>query len=280
MKHRPRWDRKTGFYIIALAVMLVIFTALIALPIRMGHPRDVFEIASQAYSTTVLALLLVMSFPSAPPSFVFYGIAVLGILRYNNRRIRRKIERSYVPIPDPHCQRLLNDVAEKAGVRNVELLVLDSSFPNAFTFSKGPRYYVAVTISALEILETDELRSVFAHEIAHIKNKDRRIKILGLIVRAQYFYQPFVLLIVNAIFRRREYLADETAATLEETPLPLMSALLKIAEYLRSFSGPVDVSIPAASFAFAQLPRSGFRRILSSSPAIEDRIENLMALLE
>lgn len=280
MKHRASWDRKTVFYIIALAVILVTFTALIALPVRMVHPRDAFEIASQAYSRTVLASSHTIAFLSSPLSFVFYSIAVLGILRYNNRRIRRKIERRRITIPDPRCQRLLNDVAEEAEVSNVELLLLDSSLPNAFTFSNGPKYCVAVTISMLEILETDELRSVFAHEIAHIKNKDRRIKILGLIIRAQYFYQPFVFLMVKAIFRRREYLADETAAALEETPLPLMSALLKTAEYLRSFSGPVEVSIPAASFAFAQLPRTGLRKILSSSPTLEDRIENLMTLLE
>jgi len=279
MKDRPRWDRKTVFYIIALAVILVTFTALINPPVRTGHPRDVFEIASQAYSRIVPAFLFTMGFLSSPPNFVFYSIAALGILQYNNRRIRRKIERSCIPIPDPRCQRLLDDVAEEAGVRNVELLLLDSSFPNAFTFSKGPKYYVAVTISMLEILETDELRSVFAHEIAHIRNKDRRIKILGLIVGAQYFYQPFVLLMVKAIFRRREYLADETAATLEQTPLPLMSALLKTADYLRGFSGVVDASIPVASFAFAQLPRTGLRRMLSSSPTIEDRISNLMTLL-
>jgi len=276
MDHRQCWDRKTVLYAIALCALVLTFTLLSA-P-HMDRRTEYSEIASNVWARIVLTSLFAMSFFSAPPTFVFYGIAVLGIVQYNNRRIRRKIERSYVPTPEPRCQRLLNDVAGKAGVKDVELLVLDSSFPNAFTFNRGPKYYVAITVSMLEILETEELRSVFAHEIAHIRNKDHRIKILGLVVRSQYFYHPFVYLIVKAIFRRREYLADETAATLERTPLPLMSALLKIAEYLRSFSGSVDIPLPATSFAFAHRPSTELHRILSSAPTIEDRIRNLMKL--
>lgn len=276
MDHRQCWDRKTVLYAIALCALVLTFTLHYALPGHMDPRTEYSEIASNVWARIVLTSLFTMSFLSAPPNFVFYGIAVLGIVQYNNRRIRRKIERSYVPTPDPRCQRLLDDVAREAGVKDVELLVLDSSSPNAFTLNRGPKYYVATTVSMLEILETEELRSVFAHEIAHIKNKDSRIKILGLIVCAQYFYQPFVYLIVKAIFRRREYLADETAVTLEQTSLPLMSALLKIAQYLRSFSGSADIPFPATSFAFAQRPSTGLRRILSSAPTIEDRIRNLM----
>jgi Zn-dependent protease with chaperone function len=278
MDHRQCWDRKTVLYAIALCALVLTFTLHYALPGHMDPRTEYSEIASNVWARIVLTSLFTMSFLSAPPNFVFYGIAVLGIVQYNNRRIRRKIERSYVPTPDPRCQRLLDDVAREAGVKDVELLVLDSSFPNAFTLNRGPKYYVAITVSMLEILETEELRSVFAHEIAHIKNKDSRIKILGLVVRSQYFYQPLVYLIVKAIFRRREYLADETAATLERTSLPLMSALLKIAQYLRSFSGSEDIPFPATSFAFAQRPSTGLRRILSSAPTIEDRIRNLIKL--
>jgi Zn-dependent protease with chaperone function len=246
------------------------------------HPEVAYqvhsEIASRAHSDIVLASLLTMNLLSAPPNLVFYSIVVLGIVQYSTRRIRKKIEGSFVPIADPSYQKLLSEVAREEETEDVELLVLDSSAPNAFTFSRGPRHYVAVTIAMLEILEADELRSVFAHEIAHIKNKDCRIKIIGLIVRSQYFYLPLVFLIVKAIFRRREYLADETAAALEQSPLPLMSALLKVSEYLRSFSASADLFLPATSFAFAQRPTTGLRRILSSTPTVEDRITNLMKL--
>lgn len=278
MNNWYHWDRKTVLYAIALSVLLLAFSLRVAAPEAMGHLNGHPEIASQTFSGILPGLLFAASFLSGPPSLVICSIAVLGIVRYNSRRIAKKIERSYVPIPDPSCQRLLDAVAGEAGVKDVELLALDSSIPNAFTFSKGSKYYVAVTISMLEILETDELRSVFAHEIAHIKNKDQRIKILGLIVSSQYFYQPFVILMVRAIFRRREYFADETAAAMEHTPLPLMSALLKTAEYLRTFSGSMDLCTPVISFAFAERPKTGLRKILSSSPAIEDRISNLLTL--
>lgn len=278
MNDRRSGDRKTVLYAIALCALVLTFASFLAPLGHVDHRTEYSEIASNVWARIVLTSLFTMSFLSAPPNFVFYGIAVLGIVQYNNRRIKRKIERSYVPTSDPRYQRLLDDVAGEAGVKDVEMLVLDSSFPNAFTLNRGPKYYVAITVSMLEILEAEELRSALAHEIAHIKNKDSRIKILGLVVCSQYFYQPFVYLIVKAIFRRREYLADETAAALEQTSLPLMSALLKIAQYLRSFSGSEDIPFPTSSFAFAQRPSTGLRRILSSAPTIEDRIRNLIEL--
>ena len=279
MNHGHRWDHKTALYVIALVALLFTFTLLLAPPVLMEHRGENFEIASRAYSGITLAFLFAMSLLLAPQSFIFYTVGVLGIMSYNGHRIKRKIERSLVPIPDPHCQRLLDDAAREAGVEDVVLLVVDSSFPNAFVFDKGSKHYVAVSIAMLEILEIDELRSVLAHEVAHIKNKDRRIKILGLILGSKYFFLPFVLLMVKALFRRREYLADETAAMLEDNPLPLMSALLKVTEYLRSFSGSIDLCAPAMSYAFVQRPSTGLRRIFSSSPTIEDRIRNLLRLI-
>jgi len=272
-------DRKTALYVIALLAVLFTFTLLVAPPVFMGHRGGNFEIASRANPEITVAFLFALSWFSTPHNFIFYTVGVLGIMKYNGHRIKRKIERSLVPTPDPDCQRLLDETAREAGVKDVELLVVDSSFPNAFVFDKGSKHYVAVTIALLEILEIDELKSVLAHEVAHIKNRDRRIKILGLILGSKYIYLPFVPMVVRAIFRRREYLADETAAALEQSPLPLMSALLKIAQYLRSFSESANISAPAASFAFAQCPSTGLRRILSSSPTIEDRIRNLMRLL-
>jgi len=287
VNYRQRWDRKTFHYALALSILLLAFSAFTAsyvvttqadvLRLHM-EPSEHSELASRVHSDKVLASLVTMNLLSSPPNLVFYSVAVLGMIQYSTHRIRKKIEGNSVPIANPSYAKLLTDVAREKGAENVELLVLDSSVPNAFTFSRGRRHYVAVTVAMLEILEADELRSVFAHEIAHIKNKDSRIKIIGLIVRSQYFYLPLVFLIVKAIFRRREYLADETAAASEYGPLPLMSALLKVAEYLRSFSASADLFLPATSFAFAQRPTTGLRRILSSTPTLEDRIMNLMKL--
>jgi Zn-dependent protease with chaperone function len=279
MNHGPRWDHKTTLYAIGLGALLFTFTFLAAPPVFVGHRGESFEMASRAYSEITLGFFFAMSLLSAPFRFIFFTVGVLGIMSYNGHRINKKIERSVVTIPDPHCQRLLDDIAREAGVEDVELLVVDSSFPNAFVFDKGSKHHVAVSITMLELLEIDELRSVLAHEVAHIKNKDRRIKILGLILGSTYFFLPFVPLMLKAIFRRREYLADETAAMLEDNPLPLMSALLKVTEYVRSFSGTIDLYAPAMSYAFVQRPSMGLRRIFSSSPTIEDRIRNLLRLI-
>jgi len=277
MSAKGRRDRKTLLYVAVLCTLLFVSSFIIGSYVAMKRPSGSFQAPPNAALGVVAVLAFVLK-PLAPQSLILYAIAVLGFIHFKSWRVRKGIGRKSIPARDLDLQEMLNRVAKEAGVRNIEPIVIDSSFPNAFVFKKGQKHLVAVTIPLLEMLDTDELESVLAHEVAHIRNRDRRVRIFGLIIGSHYFYLPFVLLLVKAIFRRREYLADETGAVLKGTPKPLISTLLKISEYMKSFSGSMDSYPSSISFSFISPAKRGLRKLLSSSPTIEDRIGNLMKL--
>jgi len=176
---------------------------------------------------------------------------------------------------------------------------------------------VAVTRGLLSRLNRDELQGVIAHEIGHVRNYDIRFMtlagtILGSIVliselflRAQW-YAPrrsssrgkgngaqailFVFAIVLAILapifaqmlyfacsRRREYLADASAAVLTRYPEGLASALEKIGA--STGKGLMTCSKTLAPmFIVNPLQSSGRTSVFSSHPPLTERIKILRGM--
>jgi len=64
-------------------------------------------------------------------------------------------------------------LSERAGIPTPRVYIIESPQPNAFATGRSPSHAaVAVTTGLLQLLDTDELEGVLAHEIAHIKNWD------------------------------------------------------------------------------------------------------------
>ena len=54
-----------------------------------------------------------------------------------------------------------------------KIAVINTKMPNAFATGKGQKsLVVAVTTGLLDLLDTEELEGVLAHELTHIKNRD------------------------------------------------------------------------------------------------------------
>lgn len=149
------------------------------------------------------------------------------------------------------------------------IYIIDDPAMNAFATGRDPKKAaVAVTSGLLAKLNRDELQGVIGHEIAHIKNRDVLLMtmcgvLLGTIVMISYYMMHMLFwggvsgrrnhggsgggiillvglvlmivapilarLIYYAISRKREYLADATAAQYTRYPEGLASALEKLA---------------------------------------------------
>lgn len=198
-----------------------------------------------------------------------------------------------------------------------EVYVIDDDAPNAFATGRSPEEAaVAVTRGLLSRLNRDELQGVIAHEIAHVRNYDIRFltlagTILGSIVliselflRAQW-YAPrrssrdkgggaaailFVIAIVLAILapifaqmlyfacsRRREYLADASAAVLTRYPEGLASALEKIGAAATMRTAACSKTL--APMFIVNPQQSGERTsVFSSHPPLTQRIKILRGM--
>ncbi|OGQ58120.1 MAG: protease HtpX [Deltaproteobacteria bacterium RIFCSPLOWO2_02_FULL_53_8] len=194
-----------------------------------------------------------------------------------------------------------------------KVYIMDSETPNAFATGRNPSHAaVAVTTGIMNLLTTDELRGVLAHELAHIKNRDILIATvaatiagaIGYLSHMAYFASLFggsrdddeggsnpivaiVMMIVAplaaaviqmAISRSREYGADEGGAAIAGNPRSLANALRKLDFYNRK--APMEEVNQATAHMFIVSPLSGgsMLRLFSTHPPIEERIKKLEAM--
>lgn len=199
-----------------------------------------------------------------------------------------------------------------------DLYIVDDPQPNAFATGRNPEHSViCVTSGLLEKLDYYELEGVLAHELSHIKNYDIMLSavvtvMVGLVVMVADFCSRFlfwgggrdrdsnsssnvimmliglVFLIISPIFaklmqlavsRRREFLADATAAQITRNPDGLISALRKLDED----QNELNVANESTAHMYIVSPfkanaKDGKKRkasLFSTHPSIEDRIDAL-----
>src|ERR687887_2700692 len=166
----------------------------------------------------------------------------------------------------------LHDVIERIIARNnlpkPKIAVINTKMPNAFATGKGQRSsVVAVTTGLMDLLDTEELEGVLAHELTHIRNRDVLVLTLaslfstvawylmqfgfysgmgygygygyggrdrnnagGLVIVIVVAILTWIVsfLIIRAISRYREFAADRGSAQMTGKPAKLANALMKI----------------------------------------------------
>jgi heat shock protein HtpX len=199
-----------------------------------------------------------------------------------------------------------------------KLYVIDDTAMNAFATGRDPQHAVVVaTTGLLDKLDRTELEGVIAHELSHVRNYDIRLMslvtvLVGVItlladwfLRASRFggnrrnkedngqigailmiagiilalLSPLIAnLIKLAISRRREFLADASAAALTKYPEGLARALEKLSQDRE----PLEAANKATAHLYITNPlknlHSGigwFANLFNTHPPIEERIKAL-----
>lgn len=210
------------------------------------------------------------------------------------------------------------NLAIAAGLPKPKLYVIDDTAMNAFATGRDPQHaVVCATTGILSKLERRELEGVIAHELSHIKNFDTRLmavvavlvgtvayladmflrsmwwggrdrdddrgtgQILAVVGIVLAIVTPIIATLIQlAISRRREFLADASAADLTRYPEGLARALEKL--------GKDREVLEAATNATAHLyivnPFKGkqfaawFSGLFNTHPALAERIKILRSM--
>ncbi len=163
----------------------------------------------------------------------------------------------------PELYTIVENLSITAGLPMPKVYLVNDPAPNAFATGRDPEHaVVAATTGLLSILDKNELEGVMAHEMSHIGNRDMLVMTVAVVLagfvamladflsRALFMSggdnrerSPIFLvlgiagiilapiaaqMIQLAISRKREYLADASAALLTRYPEGLASALEKI----------------------------------------------------
>ena len=155
----------------------------------------------------------------------------------------------------PHIHKMVEELAQEAGVPKPEVGLSEVNIPNAFAYGRTSRSgHIAITRPILGLLDYDELRAVLGHEMGHIKHNDMAVTaavsvvpmicyylalsfmfsgdndngagiIIGILGYVFYLVGQLLVLFIS---RTREYYADEASVEYGNRPAALVSALYKL----------------------------------------------------
>lgn len=246
--------------------------------------------------------------------YVFVGIASsMSIMSYwfsdkiviASTRARKVTEQTH-----PELIRIVQNLAITAGLPMPAVYIVPEEAPNAFATGRDPNHaVVAVTNGLMTRLEKNELEAVIAHELAHIGNRDMLlgtviVVLVGFISIASDFMlrstifgggrrdrdnafqllmiigaiiAPIAALLLQlAVSRKREFLADASAALLTRYPDALASALIKISSditpmsRMHSSSNHLWISNP-----IKEKDQNWFTKLFMTHPPITARVKAL-----
>lgn len=211
---------------------------------------------------------------------------------------------------------LVENLCISIGAPMPKLYIIEDPSPNAFATGRSPEHSaIAVTQGLLDMMDKTELEGVVAHELAHIQNRDtllmtatvvlfgivtilldillrdslrsdsRAAPVIFIAALVAYIITPIVLTVIKyAISRKREFLADATAAIYTRYPEGLASALQKIeqaAKPMRNASTATAHLFISDPFAEKEKkPHKGIafsmHRYFETHPSIPRRVAALM----
>ncbi|SDB64137.1 zinc metalloprotease HtpX [Belnapia rosea] len=217
------------------------------------------------------------------------------------------------PESAPRLYRMVEGLAQRAGLPMPALYVIHEDQPNAFATGRNPENAaVAVNTGLLDLMSEQEVAGVVAHELAHIRHRDTLLMTLtatlagaiGMLAQFGFLFggrtedgrrNPFgpigalllvivgpiaAMLVQMAISRSREYEADKLGAEICGDPRWLASGLQKLEHYKQGLVNHTAEAHPASAHLFIINPLSGLRMdsLFTTHPPTEERIRRLLAM--
>ena len=247
-------------------------------------------------------MLLALAFGGVMNIFAYWFSDKMVLRMYNAREVDAASA--------PQFYRLVEDLAQRAGLPMPRVYLIDEAQPNAFATGRNPEHAaVAATTGILQLLSARELRGVMAHELAHVRHRDiltstiaatvagaisaiaqfgflfggrgngeRSNPVVGLIVM---ILAPIAAMVIQmAISRAREFEADRGGAEISGDPNALADALAKMERYAQGLPLAAAEEHPATAqmMIINPLTGGGIQSLFSTHPATELRIARLRAM--
>ncbi len=252
-------------------------------------------------------------------AFILAIIMNFGTYWYSDKIVLRMYKAQEVTASEhPQLYNIVKKLATLADMPMPKVYIVHTAMPNAFATGRNPKHAaVAATTGILDLLTTEELEGVLAHEMAHVKNRDTMISaiaatIAGVISMIATWVQwaaifgglggrdeeggnnilgflalaivaPLAATIIQlAISRSREFAADEEGARISKKPWALANALEKL-EYGTSLYRPRRGDVQASDstahmFIVNPLKGGALSNLFRTHPATEERIARLRSM--
>jgi heat shock protein HtpX len=240
------------------------------------------------------------------------GLALAQLFLSDKIALRAMGAHEVSPSEAPGLHALIERLCVQADLPKPRIAIADTHVPNAFAMGRSRKAAtVCATTGLLQLLEPHELEGVIAHELAHVAHRDVLIMtvasffasiaamvvqfapflggsrdreggqpafIVVMLVSVAVYLLSFVLML--ALSRHREFVADRGAAVMTGRPSALASALMKISGAMSRVPDR-DLRVAAEMNAFFIVParvKGSLRSIMSTHPPMEQRIAALQRI--
>jgi beta-lactamase regulating signal transducer with metallopeptidase domain len=123
---------------------------------------------------------------------------------------------------------LLQNLADQLHIKRIVSLAQSAQIhvPLVIGFLKP---IILVPTGMFSGLSSEQIETIFIHELAHIRRHDYIINIIQSFIEALFFFNPFIWILSGIIRREREYCCDDTVL-LKGNPLAYARALARLEE--------------------------------------------------
>jgi len=241
-------------------------------------------------------------------ALIFAGVTnLLAWWKSDQMVLKMHKARPIGPHEAPDLMRMVEQLSRNAEIPVPAIYLIDKEQPNAFATGRNPdNAAVAMTTGIVNLLSTEELAGVIAHEMAHIKNhdtlimtvsatvagaismiaqfglffggsRDRPMGVLGTILMA--VLAPMAAMVIQmTISRTREYAADRLGAEICRNPMWLASALIRISNTGTMLVTAERFPETAHLFIHSPLVVRGTDSLFSTHPDVGNRVAELREL--
>lgn len=264
----------------------------------------------------VIGIGYLFSYVSGNSNILYFAVIFSVLMSFTSywfsAKIVLKISKAHEikETDNPEIYKILKNLCLKANLPLPKAYLIKEQQPNAFATGRDKNHAViAVTEGLLAKLNNQELEGVIGHELSHIQNKDMLLQtmvvvlvgFISILSRSFMFSQMFggrrdsqggglailglaaavlapltAILIQLAISRKREFLADKSAAYLTVNPSALASALEKIS----LDRNPMKIAQEATAHLYIANPLkgSGIAKLFMTHPPMEERVRALRTM--
>jgi heat shock protein HtpX len=219
--------------------------------------------------------------------------------------------REVTPQEAPELHAMIERLCIQADLPKPKVAVAQTEMPNAFAIGRSQKSAtVCATTGIMKLLSPAELEGVMAHELTHVKNRDVMImtiasffaSVASIILQFGFFFGGgqsddddgpgfFVVILASlavyvisfvlmmALSRYREFVADRGAALITGRPSALASALRRIASGMERLpQQDLRVANELSAFFIAPPSKQAIMGLFATHPPLEKRIEALARL--
>jgi heat shock protein HtpX len=229
--------------------------------------------------------------------FVFCGALLAAALYWYSDRVAlglvqaRELPFAEAPLVHSKVERL----SAIAGIAKPKLYLITDGLPRALAAGRGPRgSALALSTGLIAAASPAELEAVLAHELAHVRNRDVVVQTSVVVLAATLlelsriggWLQRSLLFVLGPIAAafvhlmlspKREFLADQAAAVICDSPHPMADALVRLdqaAELVEFAASPATEPL----YTINPFIEEGLARMFVTHPPVAERIRRLREL--